>query len=98
VKRGGGRRVLAIDSVEDVAPAGDVVDLVALDDALDRLAAIDARQASIVEMRYFGGMTIEEVATALDMGKRSVDREWQCARIWLYAALSGDASNDEVTT
>ncbi len=89
-KRGGGRRRLEIDVAEGVTPAADVLDLVALDDALNRLAGIDARQASIVEMRYFGGMTIEEVATALDMGKRSVDREWQCARLWLYAALSDD--------
>src|SRR5690606_36004439 len=66
------------------------IDLVALDEALGEPAAIDERQARIVEMRFFGGLTIEEVAEILDVGKRTVDREWQCARAWLFTRLSED--------
>jgi RNA polymerase sigma-70 factor (ECF subfamily) len=58
-----------------------------LDAALERLAALDARQAQIVEMRFFAGMTVEETAHALDISPRTVKREWQMARAWLYGEL-----------
>jgi RNA polymerase sigma factor (TIGR02999 family) len=71
----------------DVA-APEAVGLVELDHALDELAARDARQARIVELRYFGGLTAEEVAEALDISLSTVKREWTVARAWLDARLS----------
>jgi len=62
--------------------------LLAIDEVLDRLAAIDERQAKIVEMRFFGGMTNQEIAEALEIGERTVGREWQSARLWLYRELN----------
>jgi RNA polymerase sigma factor (TIGR02999 family) len=86
-KRGGGRKRTPFDRIE-LANDPRSLDLVALDEALEELASIDERQARIVELRFFGGLTIEEVAEILSIGKRSVDREWQCARAWLFARLS----------
>jgi RNA polymerase sigma factor (sigma-70 family) len=68
------------------------VDLVALDDALERLAALDARQAAIVEQRYFGGMTIEETAERLGISPATVKRDWEMARVWLFRALGGGSA------
>lgn len=62
--------------------------VLAIDSALERLAALDGRQCKIVELRYFAGMTVEEVAHALDISPRTVKREWQLARAWLYGELS----------
>ena len=64
--------------------------LLALDEALEKLGAVDARQCQVVEMRYFGGLTIEEVAEVLKVRPRTVVRDWTLAKAWLYAALSGD--------
>lgn len=61
--------------------------IVAIDDVLNRLAKIDERQASIVEMRFFGGMTNDEIAKVLEISERTVGREWQTAKIWLYREL-----------
>lgn len=87
-KRGGGL-VITVDTL----PLGDprVVDaeqLLALDAALERLAALDERQSQIVEMRFFAGMTVEETAHALGISPRTVKREWQMARAWLYGELT----------
>jgi RNA polymerase sigma factor (TIGR02999 family) len=90
-KRGGGRGCAISVEHEDLpAPARDV-DLLALDEAMGQLAEIDERQARIVEMRYFGGLTLEEVAAALSLGRRTVDREWQTAKAWLRLRLSDRA-------
>lgn len=62
--------------------------IVAIDEVLNRLAAIDERQARIVEMRFFGGMTNTEIAETLDVSERTVSREWQTAKIWLYRELN----------
>jgi RNA polymerase sigma-70 factor, ECF subfamily len=67
-----------------VAP---IVDLLALDEALQRLARIDPRQEQLVELRYFGGLTIEEAAQALGVSAATVSREWATARAWLFAEL-----------
>ena len=77
-------------SLEDVqAPLEQrASDLVALDEALQRLAEIDERKSKIVEMRFFGGLTEEEIATVLDISRRTVLREWKNARLWLYRELS----------
>lgn len=66
-------------------------DVAAIDDALKRLEALDPRQARVVEMRYFGGLTIEETARALDISDATVKREWTLARAWLRRELSREA-------
>jgi RNA polymerase sigma factor (TIGR02999 family) len=68
------------------------VDVLALDEALERLAALDAQQAKIVELRYFGGLTVEEAAEALDISPATVKRHWTLARAWLKKELSPDLS------
>jgi RNA polymerase sigma factor (TIGR02999 family) len=65
------------------------VELVSLDDAITRLAAMRPRQAEIVEMRYFGGCTVEETAEVLGISAKTVKREWAAARAWLHAELNG---------
>ena len=85
-KRGGSVRRVPFEEINPVAAAG--VDLLALDEALHELGEIDSQQAKIVELRYFSGLTVEEVAELLGIGKRTVDREWQCAKAWLFCRLS----------
>ncbi len=92
-KRGGGFDRATLDDRDIAAPEHDV-DLLALDEALTMLAEIHPRQAEIVELRYFGGLTIEEIAELLGVGKRSVDRDWGIAKAWLYCQLSDDPEGD----
>jgi RNA polymerase sigma factor (TIGR02999 family) len=73
-------------------PMHDTEELLALDQALSRLEQLDWRQSQIVELRYFGGLTEEEVAEVLDISVRTVKREWSVARAWLYAELTRGAS------
>jgi RNA polymerase sigma factor (TIGR02999 family) len=82
-KRGGGLSITSIDG-HDAAAESRSIDVVALDAALSQLADIDARQARIVELRFFGGMTVEETAEALEISPATVKREWASARAWLY--------------
>ena len=72
------------------APAGDI-DLVALDAALDRLGEVDPLRAQLVELRYFGGLTIEETAVAMEISPATAKRHWQVARAWLFETLSDPA-------
>ncbi|MDF2771886.1 MAG: hypothetical protein K0S86_1380 [Geminicoccaceae bacterium] len=90
-KRGGGRRPLSLD---EAAVAGEERGemLIALDEALTRLAALDDRLARVVECRYFGGLTEEETAEALGVTARTVRRDWVKAKSWLYAELHGSAT------
>ncbi|MEM8961529.1 MAG: sigma-70 family RNA polymerase sigma factor [Acidobacteriota bacterium] len=71
------------------------VDLVALDRALESLAEVDPRQARIVELRYFGGLTIEETARTLEISPTTVKREWHTARLWLLRALDQDGPRQD---
>lgn len=89
-KRGGGAPREAVSSALEVvaAPARDV-ELLALDEALADLAALDPRQAEVVELRYFGGLSLDETAAALGISAATVSREWSMARAWLFARLSG---------
>ncbi len=87
IKRGADRERVAFEYAEPSTQKSDV-DLVELDDALTELAELDERQAQIVEMRFFGGLTIAEIAETLNMGKRSVDRDWSAAKAWLFLRLS----------
>jgi len=73
----------------DVAAGGKSADLIALDTALDKLAAFDPRQARLVELRYFGGLTIDEAAAVMDVAAITVKRDWAIARTWLYRELAG---------
>ena len=90
-KRDGVTHTVSLDAID--APSRDVRDesLIDLDEALDRLAAFDARQAQVVECRYFAGYTEEETAAALDIGLRTVKRDWAKARSWLYRELEQDS-------
>lgn len=86
-KRGGGVQLTSIDRHDAAAPEP-VVDVEALDDALNALAEFDAQQARVVELRYFGGLTIDETAQALAMSPATVGREWVAARAWLHHYLT----------
>jgi RNA polymerase sigma-70 factor (ECF subfamily) len=87
-RRGGDRTLISITTQDVPAPERDI-DLIALDEALEELAELDPQQAKIVELRYFSGCTVEEVAQILGVGKRTVDRDWQAARAWLFVRLEG---------
>ncbi|QQS45475.1 MAG: sigma-70 family RNA polymerase sigma factor [Acidobacteriota bacterium] len=89
-KRGGGVGHISIDDVAVAAPEKSE-DILALDAALETLAGIDKRKSLIVEMRYFGGMNIEEVAEVLGVSEITVKREWARARAWLYRELKKGA-------
>lgn len=91
-KRGGGVRPVSIADNDPAAPMCDE-DLLALDEALTELATMSERQAQIVELRYFGGLTIAEIADALSIGSRTVDREWQIARAWLFHRMTGERAD-----
>jgi RNA polymerase sigma-70 factor (ECF subfamily) len=69
-------------------------DLLALDDALDALAAVDKRKSEIVVMRFFGGLSVEEAAAVLEVSPDTIMRDWQLARVWLYRELSRDGRDD----
>jgi RNA polymerase sigma factor (TIGR02999 family) len=87
-KRGGGKDVSAETLSLRDPQSVDHESLLALDSALERLAALDERQCRIVEMRFFAGMTVEETAHAMNISPRTVKREWQMARAWLYGELA----------
>jgi RNA polymerase sigma factor (TIGR02999 family) len=93
VKRGGGVTHLPLDEVDPPSPSTpvDAVDTCALDAALSRLEALDPHQGRIVELRFFGGMTIEEAAEVMGSSSATVKREWAVARAWLYRELTGEA-------
>ena len=86
-KRGGDEIQVTYDEMLPVAVKKEN-DLLALDDALNRLEKFSPRQAKIVEMKYFGGLTEDEIGTAMDISARTVRREWSAARAWLYHDLS----------
>ena len=85
-KRGGAARKISLEEASLMTPDR-ATELVALDEALKSLAEIDPRKSRIVELRYFGGMTIEEVAEVLKIAPATVEREWRSAKAWLYKAV-----------
>ena len=87
-KRGGGVIKLSLDAGEGTTRER-APDLVALDDALDRLAVIDARKSQLVELRFFGGLSVDEAAEVMKIGARTLKREWSLARAWLHLELVG---------
>jgi len=85
-KRGGGWKKVTLSAVDVATPAPEV-DFLALEEALTRLAALDERQIKVVELRYFGGLSVEEVAEVLGLSKTTVEGEWRAARAWLGREL-----------
>lgn len=91
-KRGGDCRRVAFDqTVSELAV--EEIDLVDFHDALERLAALDKRQARVVELRLFAGLTVEEVASVLGVSKRTAEGDWKYAKAWLRAELGPDTSS-----
>ena len=89
-KRGDGVRCVSIDEAKDVAAASNEIPILALDRALDRLETIDADLAKIVELRAFGGLTIEEAAHVLSVSPSTVKRDWRTAKAWLTRELGSE--------
>jgi RNA polymerase sigma-70 factor, ECF subfamily len=92
LKRGRGVQHVPLDEAV-LAGADQGVDLVALDDALNALARVDPRKVRVVEMRFFGGLSVEETAMVLKVSPVTVRRDWSSARIWLYRELAGETDN-----
>lgn len=87
-KRGGKAQQVSLSLVEGPSGPRDV-DLIALEDALERLAGQDERKARVVELKFFGGLTTSEIASVLDVSIATVEREWTFARAWLFDAIEG---------
>ena len=92
LKRGGGVQHVSLD--ETAIVGGDrAADLVALDDALDAMARLDPRKVQVVEMRFFGGLSVEETAEVLKVSSVTVMRDWSTAKAWLYRELAGGSTD-----
>ncbi|MEP6534794.1 MAG: sigma-70 family RNA polymerase sigma factor [Bryobacteraceae bacterium] len=95
VKRGGG--VQHVELEESAIVGGDeFVDLVGLDDAMNALGLIDPRKVQVVEMRFFGGLSVEETAEVLKISDVTVKRDWRAAKAWLYRELTGGGAGNEL--
>ena len=86
-KRGGGALLVSLDAAADTPNDPKAEDIVAIDEALERLAATDADQVRIIELRFFAGLTVEDTARGVGRSPRTVKREWQLAKAWLYREL-----------
>jgi RNA polymerase sigma factor (TIGR02999 family) len=91
LKRGGGIQHVSLE--ETAVIGGRDEDLVALDDAMQALARIDPRKVQVVELRFFGGLSVEETAEVLKVSEVTVMRDWSTARAWLYREISGESRN-----
>lgn len=89
-KRGGGTFTLLLED-DVMGVAGINLDLISLDKAMKSLASLDARQSQIVELRFFGGLSIEEAARVVDVSPATAKRDWATARVWLHHAMESDA-------
>jgi len=92
-KRGGGAPHVSLDEVA-VLSEERAADLIALDEALDSLASIDPQQSRVVELRFFGGLTVKETAEVLKLSHDMVKREWSTAKAWLYREMSSGPPHD----
>jgi len=92
-KRGGGGLKLSLDEAANV-PYEPAAELIALDEALTKLADIDRRKSRIVELRFFGGLTLDEVAEMLSVSSPTVMRQWRVARAWLYREMDKEDHHD----
>ena len=93
IKRGGGAEHVPLDETRLAAP-DQFTDVIAIDQALDLLSHDDARKAKVVELRFFGGLSVEETARVLDISNESVIRDWKLAKIWLWRQLGGERQED----
>lgn len=91
-KRGGGGCKLTLQEATALSRQKDV-DVVSLDDALDALAKIDPRQSKVVELRFFAGLSLEEISQALDIAPATVQRDWTAARAWLYREIARNSKS-----
>jgi RNA polymerase sigma factor (TIGR02999 family) len=89
-KRGGNAVTVVVDEASAVSKDRNL-DLIALDDAMKRLASLDPRQCQIVELRFFGGLSIEETAQTVNISPATTKREWATARLWLHRAMSNSS-------
>lgn len=89
-KRGGGARQVSLDEAA-VTSEERAADIIALDDALTHLAAIDRRKSQVVELRFFAGLSTEETAEVLEVSPATVERDWRMAKAWLYRMISHEA-------
>ena len=90
-KRSGRWARVTLGDAHDAAVASNQIDLLDLDAALTRLATFDARKSRIAELRFFGGLSLEEMGHVLDVSSKTVERDWQAARAWLFKTLGGGA-------
>ncbi|MGI8897582.1 MAG: sigma-70 family RNA polymerase sigma factor [Pyrinomonadaceae bacterium] len=93
LKRGGGALRVSLDEAASFTECREA-DFVALDEALTALAEVDRRKGQVVEMRFFGGLSIEEVAEVLKVSKETVMRDWRLAKVWLLRELAGGSSSE----
>jgi RNA polymerase sigma factor (TIGR02999 family) len=91
-KRGVGARVVSLDGDPPAAAQGRAHDILALDNALERLATFDLRKSQIVELRFFGGLSLEETAEVLKVSSRTIRREWELAQVWLAREISAETT------
>jgi RNA polymerase sigma-70 factor, ECF subfamily len=89
-KRGGGAHVVSLDEAPEVASSAHA-DVLAIDDALKALAVVDERKSKVVELRFFGGLSVEETAEVLNVSPDTVARDWRLAKAWLLREMSGEA-------
>ena len=89
-KRGGGAPVVSLDEAPEVASSAHA-DVLAIDDALKALALVDERKSKVVELRFFGGLSVEETAEVLNVSPDTVARDWRLAKAWLLREMSGEA-------
>ena len=96
LKRGGGVPHVSLEEAAMIGGdgGGEDADLVALDDALNALARLDPRKVQVVEMRFFGGLSVEETAEVLKVSTVTVKRDWRAAKVWLYRELTGGNTNE----
>jgi RNA polymerase sigma factor (TIGR02999 family) len=90
LKRGGGAEAVPLDDVEGLLSERAAEEALAVDAALDRLAADSPRAARVVELRIFGGLTLEEIATVLEVSSKTAQRDWEAARAWLRKEIRGE--------
>ncbi len=95
-KRGGSQEILPLEEALAFTPEHSE-DLLKLDEALDRLSKLDPRQSRIVELRYFGGLSVEETSRFLNVSPITVKRDWAVAKVWLYGELRPDNGDDGET-
>jgi RNA polymerase sigma-70 factor (ECF subfamily) len=91
-KRVGNREQISLSLIEASAPSPEV-ELTDLEDALQRLNAMDSRKAHVVELKFFGGLTMDEIAEVVGISRATAEREWSFARAWLFDALGGTAAS-----